>query len=268
MSLRCSLDGEEVAGVPAELALCPFGVFTSFVAVDGRVLGWRQHVARLAHGAHTLWGHRLDEAHLSRLVHAHLAPLADPAAVRVTLYPEHLSMSSPVDARGCRVLVSSGPGEFPVVPRSDLAVSTVEYERELAQVKSTGIFAQIRLRRAAQLAGFDDALFRRGDEVLEGTTWTVLCWRSGEVAMPGGAVLDSITAHHLARVAEGMGWRFSRRSVRLEELERADLVLAVNARSPTRAIRKIDERSISADVSLLAEIAEAYSSLPRDVVAG
>ena len=59
----------------------------------------------------------------------HLDRLPGPATVRVTLYPEDLSIASPSDVRGCRTLVSSGPVEFPFRPRSEFSVRTVEYER-------------------------------------------------------------------------------------------------------------------------------------------
>lgn len=262
-----TLDGDVVVAVPAELALYPFGVFTTFVAVDGRVLGWREHVARLARDARALWDHELDAARLAGIVRSHLARLDGPATVRVTLYPDDLTMASPANARGCRTLVSSGPAELPFRPQSEFSVRTVEYERELAEVKSTALFGQIRLRREAQLAGYDDVLFRSGDEVLEGATWTVMSWRDGEIATPDGAVLASITAQHVGRIGEAMGWRSRQRPVRLGELGQAQLVLAVNANSPARAIRRIDDELMRVDETLLTAVADAYSSLPRDLVA-
>ena len=262
-----TLDGQLVDAVPVELALCPFGVFTTFVAVDGGVLGWDDHVARLTRDAQALWGHEVDGTRLRAAVGAHLDAVAAPATVRVTLYPEVLSVASPGEARGCRVLVSSRPTRFPFAPET-VAVRSVEHERESAEMKTTALLMQVRLRREAQLAGYDDVVFRRGADVREGATWTVLSWRDGEVASPVDGVLESITAAHVCRLAEDRGWRVSRRVVRLDELRRAGLVLAVNANAPARAVRRLDGADLAVDEDLLGELAAAYSALPRDLVAG
>lgn len=266
MSGRHSLDGVLVEGVPPELALYPFGVFTTFV-VEGGVLGWRDHLRRLTLDCRAVWGHELDPAWLSGLVRSHVAAEADRAVVRVTLYPEAFDLAHPHRATGCRALVSSRPVGSPLRPSAGLAVLTCEHEREFAAIKSTGLFTQIALRREAQAAGFDDVLFRRGDLVLEGATWSVLVWRDGEVATPSGQVLPSITADNLGRVAADLGWRFARRPVALDELAHADLVLAANTVSPTRAIERVDDRTIPVDADLLAAIAGAYAALPRDPLA-
>ena len=213
-----------------------------------------------------VWGHELDGARLQRVVQRHLERLRGPATMRITLYPEGLTMTSPADARGCRILVSSKSMQFPFVPQSNFTVRTFEYQRELAEVKSTALFSQIRLRREAQLAGFDDVLFRRGDEVLEGATWTVLCWRDGQVTTPRDHVLASITAWRLGRLAEELGWRFRTRPLSLAELLDADLTLASNANTPARAIRLVDSNVVPVDDDLLATIANAFSALPRDLI--
>jgi branched-subunit amino acid aminotransferase/4-amino-4-deoxychorismate lyase len=262
----CSLDGEVVDAVPAELALYPYGVFTTFVAVDGCVLAWDDHVARLARDARTLWGHRLDGSRLRAVVGAHLARLPGPATVRVTLYPASLSLAAPAQAQGCRILVSSRGTGFPFAPEPGLSVRTAEHQRESAETKSTALLTPLRLRREAQLAGYDDVLFRRGEEVLEGATWTVLAWRDGEVATPDGGVLHSITADRLGRLAGEMGRVFRRRRVALAELRQAELVLAVNANAPARAVRSVDGEPLTVDEDLLAVLAAAYSALPRDEV--
>lgn len=262
-----TLDGVQVGGVPPEFALHPYGAFTTFVAVDGKVLGWHQHLARLARGARELWGHDLDRDRIGELVGVHLALLGGPASVRVTVYPEELPVATPVGARGCRVLVSSGPTEFPFAARGDFAVCSVEHQRDLAEVKSTGMLRQIHLRRQAQLAGYDDVLFRQGDRVLEGSTWSVVAWRDGEASTPAGPVLPSTTVGRLAQIAETLGWRFTSRPWDLAALKQADLVLAANVHQPARAISRIDDEVIAVDEDLLAALAAAYSALPRDPVA-
>lgn len=263
---RHTLDGVEVNAVPPEFALYPFGVFTTFVLLEGSVIGWSDHIGRLKKDAHLLWGYDLDLEKLASDVRLHARLLDAPASVRVTLFPMALHLARPKDAWGCRILVSSRLTEFPFAPQHDFTVRTCEYRRELPEIKSTDIFSQLRHRREAQLAGFDDALFVQRDQVLEGSTWTVLCWRDGIVATPTGPVLESVTAMHLADIAEELGWRFRRRPITLAELPEADLVLAANAISPARAIRRIDEMRIEVDHGLLSQIAHAMSSRKRNKI--
>lgn len=259
-----TLDGVEVVAVPPEFALYPYGVFTTFVAAGGGVLGFGDHLARLAHGALELWGHALDLARVRTAVAAHVALLSGETTVRVTLYPSSLPLARPVEAVGCRVLVSSRPlvgagdGEF--------AVQRVEFSRELAAVKSTGLTAQLWLRREAQLAGFDDVLFCRGDQVLEGATWSLLVWRSGVVSSPVVGVLPSITVAHLEGVARGLGWRVERRAVSVDELREAELVLAVNATWPARAVTRLDGGVLAVDPVLLEQVLAGYAELARERV--
>lgn len=266
MGARHTLDGVDVDAVPVELALRPYGVFTTFVAVDGTVLAWPRHLGRLADGVAELWGHDLDTEHVAHLVRVHLADVPGAASVRVTLHPAHLDLASPRDTTGCRVLVSSSDTSFPFRPVSGLRVRTVDHARELPHVKSTDLLAQIRLRREAQLAGYDDALFADGDRLLEGTTWSVLVWRDGQVRTPDARVLDSITVSQLATVAAGAGRELVRGPVRLADLEDADLVLAANVHQPARAISRLDDRDLPVDDALLEAVATAYSALPRDEV--
>lgn len=266
MTAKHSLDGVEVAGVPADLALYPFGVFTTFVCVERTVLGWHEHLVRLARDARLLWGHELDERRVGELVRAHLMRLRAPATLRVSLYPQEFAIGSPASARGCRILVSSGPAVFPFVAQQDFTVCTVDHQRELAAVKSNALFTQIRLRREAQLAGYDDVLFRRGESMLEGATWTILSWRGGNVVTPRDGVLPSITAGYLGLVAEEMGWGVKRRNLSRAELHRADLVMAVNVNHPARAIRSIDGEPLQVRSDLLTAAANAYSELPRDLI--
>lgn len=230
------------------------------------MLAWREHRARLAHDALALWGHELDDARLRRSVGRHAGRLARPASMRITLYPEVLSIASPAQAQVCRILISSSPVDFPFVPRSDLDVSTAGYARESAGLKSTSLLGPMRLRREVQVAGHDDVLFRGGRLVLEGATWSVLAWRNGEVATPAKGVLRSTTAEQLGGVAAELGWMFRKRAVGLEELTHSELVLAVNPNSPARAIRSLDRESLAPDENLLAMIAVAYSALPRELI--
>jgi len=260
---RCTLDGRPVDAVPSAFALHGYGVFTTFVADAGAVLGWPLHLARLVDGAEALWGHRVDREQVGDVVRAHLRDEPGPASVRVTLFPEHLSVATPEDAAGARILITSTPTVVPEQPTPDLRVQTVVHQRPLWEMKTTTLLPLVALRRAARLAGHDDALLCAGGHLLEGTTWNVLVWRDGEVATPEAGVLPGSTVTHLAEVADGLGHRLVRRPVLHSELDTADLVLAVSVNHPARAITRVDDRALPVDRGLQADIAAGYAALPR-----
>ncbi|MCM0619292.1 aminotransferase class IV [Nocardioides bruguierae] len=262
-----TLDGAPVDAVPADLALYPYGVFTTLVVDDGTVLGWEDHLARLHRDAARLWGHVLDPDHVTGLVRAHLGRLGGAEArvtVRVTLYPAAFSLAAPETARGCRVLVSTRPAGPPSSTRANgIAVATRAHRRALPEVKSTDLVGTLLLRREARLAGHDDVLLVDGEQVLEGATWSVLVWRGGEVATPDGPVLPSTTVQHLRPAVEALGRALVARPVTSAELAEADLVLAVNATQPHRPVTAVDGTRLRVEEDLLTAVAQAYAGLRR-----
>lgn len=262
-----TLEGQRVEAFPPAVALYPFGVFTSFVAVDGAVLGWQRHVDRLAVGTAELWDHQLDRDQLADVTRSHLGQQGrSSASVRISIYPRTFSLASPDQADGCMILISSSSTSLPFRVSSTFAVTAVQYTRTLPHLKSTGLFTLIHLRRAARLAGFDDALLASGERVLEGTTWSVVVWRQGRVITPNADVLPSVTVEKLGVVARDLGWTFEYGDVQMSDLLAADLVLAVNVNSPVRAISRIDGDDIRVDSRLLADIAAVYNELAPEVV--
>lgn len=262
-----SLDGVQVDAVPPSFALYPYGAFTSFVVADGAVLGWHHHVDRLAVATDELWGHDLDRARLCSVTRRHFELQGPgPASTRITVYPSSFSLAAPDEASGCSMLISSSPTQLPFEPRASFAVKTAQHTRGLAHLKSTDLFTQISLRRAARLEGFDDCLLMSGDEVLEGATWSVLVLRNGRVVTPEARVLRSITVTHLSLVARALGWSFAHEKVSLSDLFGADLVLGVNVNNPARAISHVDGKALSVDAELLGSIARAFRDLPSEIV--
>ncbi|WP_370289992.1 aminotransferase class IV [Nocardioides sp.] len=270
MATTYTLDGDPVDAVPPTFALYPYGVFTTLVVEHGATLGWAMHEQRLARGAEELWGHRLDVERLRGVLRAHLAHLARtsgaPAqSVRITLFPDGLTIAAPERADGARALIASTPVDPPGVEDGGFVVQAVEHTRGTAHLKTTDLFAQLAIKREVRLAGADDALLVHRGTVLEGLTWTLLLCREGELVVPEGPALPSITAHHLAAIARTWGWTTTARPVLLDDLVAAGarLVLAVNANHPLRALTRVGERDLPLDADLLARFAAGLAGLPR-----
>ncbi|MBZ5734140.1 aminotransferase class IV [Nocardioides sp. TRM66260-LWL] len=258
-----SLDGEVVDALPAELALYPYGVFTTFVVEDDGVVGLDAHLERLRRDAAALWGHDLDARLVLAAAAAHLVRASSvPQVMRVTLVPEAVALARPADAAGCRVLVSMRP----LAAAASLRVGTAQHVRALPSIKSTDLLVQLHLRRLAQLAGHDDVLLCRGEEVLEGATWSVVAWTRDAMISPVDDVLPSVTVDLIARLADSLGRRVERRPVTVDEIFEAELVLAVSATAPARPLVAIDGRELPVDRDLQGAVAREYAALPRDAL--
>ncbi len=260
-----SLDGLPCEGVPPELALYPYGCFTTFVLEDGGVLGWDRHLARLTDGVSRMWGEHLAREVVTNALRRHLVLFpAERCTVRVTIYPETFEHLAPERAAGHLVLVSSRPAPPPDAIAPGLRVSAVPFRRDDPELKSTGLTAQLRVRRQARLAGFDDALLVTADgEVLEGASWSVIALSAGVAVTPAADVLDSVTVHSLTSVLGRLGWTVHRDRVLVADLAECELVLAVNVNAPVRAITEIDGHPLTVDERVLEELAAGYAALPR-----
>lgn len=262
--MRHTLDGVACDAVPAELALYPYGCFTSFVVERDGVLGLDRHLDRLSEGAQQMWGARVDRDHVLRLLRDHVACAPTcPCSVRVTLYPSAFDLAAPERAHGYQVLISSRTADLPRPAATSTSVRTVQLRRDSPELKTTGLTAQIRVRREARLAGADDALLVDGDRVLEGATWSVIALTDGTARTPDGDVLASVTVQAILDALQAAGWTVRRGPLTVSALESAQLVIAVNANRPAAAIERIDGRALAVDRRLLSMVTQLYASLAR-----
>src|SRR6478609_1794330 len=154
-----TLDGQPVN--PDDLlalALTNYGHFTSMrVDADHRIRGLSLHLERLVRDCKTVWGAALDTARVRDHVRQALDGHDGPCVVRVTVFDPAVDIGHPATADQPRVLVTTRPaGAMPPPP---LRAHSVRYERDLPGVKHIGLFGTLHARRAAQLGGYDDALF-------------------------------------------------------------------------------------------------------------
>lgn len=131
------------------LALTNYGSFTSLRVDEGRVRGLSLHLERLIRDSRVLFGVDLDPEHLRRLIRR-VVPTEGSTTVRVTVFDPATDLGHPDRAVDPQVLVTQrSAGELPLPP---LSVRSTVYQRDLPVVKSVGLFASLRHRRAAQLS--------------------------------------------------------------------------------------------------------------------
>ncbi|WP_405016786.1 aminotransferase class IV [Kitasatospora sp. NBC_00070] len=244
---------------PAELqalALTNYGHFTTMRVTDGRVRGLTLHLDRLRRDCRALFDTELD-LDLVRSYARRAVPAAGGVLLRVTVFDPALDLGSLGGRADPAVLVTTRPAGDGAVP-PPLRVRSVRYVREQPEVKSVGLFGALRHRRAAQLAGYDDALFvDHAGAVSEGGTWNIGLVRGGEPVWPEAAYLPGTTLALLRGLRPGR-----REAVPVAGLAGYDAAFATNAAIGVRPIAAVDGVELAPGHPLIAELAAAYRALP------
>ncbi|QNP74959.1 aminotransferase class IV [Streptomyces roseirectus] len=242
------------------LALTSYGHFTSMrVDADRRVRGLSLHLERLVRDSRIVFGAPVDTSRVRDLVAQALDGQDGPCVVRVTHFDPTVDMGHPEEATEPQIMVSVRPaGALPPPP---LAAWSVQYERDLPQVKHCGLFGALHARRTARLKGFDDALFFGPDNhVTEGGTWNVgFIDENGTIIWPEGPVLPGVTAALLQERTE-----HKVTPVTLDEAKAMPVAFATNTSIGVRALSAIDDTPMTIEHPVLSALRETYLSVPGE----
>lgn len=256
------LDGRPVTLTElSALGLSNYGHFTTMLVERGRVRGLDLHLARLRDDCRELHGAELDLERVRSVVRRLASP--GPVTVRVTVFDPELEFGHPGDALEPHILVTARRASVAVPNR--LHVMTVAYERELPSVKHVGLFGLIRERRAAQLAGFDDALFVNTEGNLsEGTTWNIGFVDGGDLVWPDARCLQGVTLRLLRTAADEAGIHAESAPIPSEETTSMRSAFAMNAVIGIRPVTSIDRHEFETGSALLSKINDIYLAIPGD----
>lgn len=241
------------------LALTNYGSFTSLRVEDGRVRGLALHLDRLVHDSRILFGADLDAQYVRELIRL-AAPVEGSTTIRVTVFDPSTDLGHPDRAADPQILVTQRPAS--ALPLPPLAVQSTRYVRDLPEVKAVGLFGSLHHRRAAQLNGYDDALFVDAEGAIsEGGTWNVGFFDGDHVVWPDAAALPGITMlllqgaheHRLARVP-------------LPDVGRMQAAFATNAAIGVRAIARIDDVRYAVDHPVLDILRKEYMDVPGEAI--
>ncbi|MFF2506344.1 aminotransferase class IV family protein [Streptomyces sp. NPDC058067] len=247
------------------LALTNYAHFTSMrVDSDQSIRGLSLHLERLVRDCKIVYGAALDTDRVREQIRTALAEKSGPCVVRVTIYDPAVDMGHPAEAKSPKALVavrSAGP-----LPPAPLRVQSVQYERDLPQVKHCGLFGTLYARRAAQLAGADDALFVGGDGLVsEGGTWNVgFIDGNGTVVWPDARVLPGVTMALLRQHTDGISHQAS--AVTLEQAKSMAAAFATNTSIGVRALSAIDDVSLPTEHPVLNALRDSYLSIPGETL--
>ncbi|GII83948.1 hypothetical protein Ssi03_19380 [Sphaerisporangium siamense] len=256
------LNGRPVtAGELGALAMHNYGHFTTMRVEDGRVRGLALHLDRLQGDCRVLHGADLDLDRVRRLVRRATAG-APPVVVRVTVFDPEFDIARPTAKAAPEILVGTRPvpGDLP-----PLALGTAEYERDLPELKHTGLFGPLVQRRFTLLGGYDDVLFTDGRaRVTEGPTWNIGFVRDGRLLWPGFDRLNGVTMRLLEGIAERAGIPSTQAEIDIDDLPGMTAAFVTNAATGPRAVRSIDGAELRADDAILTTLRREYAALPGD----
>ncbi|MEU5208701.1 aminotransferase class IV [Streptomyces sp. NPDC020742] len=239
------------------LALTNYGHFTTLRVDDQHVRGLTRHLERLVRDCRTVFGAELDPGAVRQYVRDAVGDRPGALVVRVTVLDPGLDIGRPAAAHDPHILVTLRPaGALPLPP---LRVKTVRYQRDVARVKHTGLFGALHHRRAAQLAGFDDALFVSPEPapaplVSEGGTWNAgFIDADGRVVWPEADVLPGVT---MALLRELHPHRVA--PVPVGQLPTFQAAFATNTAIGVRAIAAVDGLRLATEHPVLAALGESF----------
>ncbi|WP_181764885.1 aminotransferase class IV family protein [Streptomyces albidus (ex Kaewkla and Franco 2022)] len=243
------------------LALTNYGHFTSMRMENGTIRGLSLHLDRLVRDCHIVFGVDLDREQTLNYIRKAADGVTGVAGLRVTVFDPALDMGRPSDGKDPHILVNLRPaGAMPPPP---LTAKTFTFTRDNAEVKHIGLHPQLRLRRDAQLAGFDDAVFVEPDgRVSEGGTWNLgFVAQDGTVIWPDAPVLPGTTMLLL----QGLNAPNQvTKPVRLPDLPGMAAAFATNTTIGVRAVSALDGVHFPTDHPVLAALRDAYDGIPGD----
>ena len=251
------LDGRPWSDSPWVDPLSLLGCYTSF-AVDptGSVVDLDAHLARLRADSVVLHGQCLPDDVVRRAAAHHARLVGAPTRLRLAVLARTPPLQ-PQQVLELHLATSSRPLAAP--SGAIWRVQTVQHVRTLPAVKAVEPFSQLHHKRRARLAGVDDVLFARGEELLEGTSWGLAAVGHDSVVVPLEDVLPSLGA---ARLAAATGLPVEHRPVRRGELAGLRLLLATTALTPATAIGEVDGTRVPVDADLLAHLRSACAAAP------
>lgn len=242
------------------LALVNYGHFTSMRADDQWIRGLSLHLERLVRDCHRVFEADLDPDRVRYLIRHALAGSPRSVVVRVTVFDPHLQLGHPGADAEPHLLVTTRPAA-PTRPPA-LRLQSVQYRREMPDVKHVGLFGSLRHRRSAQRNGFDDVLFTDADAVIsEAATSNIGFVDGDQIVWPRADRLSGVT---MRLINQARDEQVTTAPVTLGRLAHLDAVFATNAAVGVRPVSAVDGIQWPAEHPVLDTLREQYADIPRE----
>lgn len=229
-------------------------VYEVLPVFDGRMFRFREHFDRLARSLREI---RIESPHTHEEWLALLEELIRRNGggtmyvyVQVTRGMEFgRNHTFPAGAKpSVFALASQLPALTPQLRETGLTAITVEdFRWGRCDIKSTALLANVLAKQQAADAGAHEAIFIRGDEVLEGSSTSIFVVTRGVLATPANSnrILPGTTRDVALELATGV-MPIEIRAIRLPELQAADEVWISAATRDVAPITRIDGKPVGA----------------------
>jgi branched-subunit amino acid aminotransferase/4-amino-4-deoxychorismate lyase len=256
----------ELDGAPAQvhqvaaLGLYNFGHFTTMRVDAGRVRGLSLHMDRLRHDCRQLFDDDLDTDRVRSFIRHAIDRVPEPVVARVTVFDPTVELGHPGRRAEPHILVTTRPALPDELP--PLRVQSVAYRRELPEVKHVGLFGTLRHRRAAQLNGFDDALFTDADSnISEGAAWNIGFIVDDRITWPRADYLPGVTMRLIDAQHPG---QTTSMPVNITRLDAIQAVFCTNAATGVRVVAAINDANWSSDQPVIETMRARYKGIPLE----
>ncbi|MFF4159985.1 aminotransferase class IV family protein [Streptomyces sp. NPDC001678] len=243
------------------LALTNYGHFTTMRMENGTIRGLSLHLDRLVRDCRIVFGVELDRDRTLDYIRKAADGITGIAGIRVTVFDPALDLSRPGAAKDPHILVNLRPAGALTPP--PLTAKTFTFTRDNAEVKHVGLHPQLKLRRDAQLAGFDDAVFAEPDgRVSEGATWNLgFVDQQGTVVWPDAPVLPGTTMLLLQSLDAP---KQITAPVQLADVPAMAAAFATNTSIGVRTVSALDDVRFPQDHPVLAALRDAFAGIPGE----
>ncbi|WP_459548220.1 aminotransferase class IV family protein [Nocardia sp. X0981] len=258
------LDGHDATAADlAPLAFAGYAHFTAAQVRDGGLRGLDLHLERLRKASERMFGRALPDDRVRAYLRAALA--ASPAEVSLTasVFARPGEFTADPGTADPHLLVRTGPPASG--PAGPLALATVEYERELAEIKHVGEVAKTHYLRQAVRQGFDDAAFvdRRG-RLSEATIWNLAFWDGAAVVWPQADMLPGTTMGIVRRRLPELGVPQRDQEVTVDDLPGFAGAVVMNSWTPAVPVHRIGVVELPPADAFVELLHRAYRAEPLE----
>ncbi len=219
-----------------------YGIFDFFRAINGKVLFLEDHLDRFHFSATQF---QLEIPHTREQLKTIIQEIIKQN--NVPLLGIKLVLTGGYSADGYTpttpsFLIIAKPFSFMNKPEG-MHLMSLEYLRELPEIKSLNYMVPIFHRKTMLAIGADDYLYHKNGLVSELSRSNVFIVKNEKLITPSKGILHGVTRKHILKIAH-KNWEVEERDMSLEETLAADEIFTTGSTKKVMAITNIDKKRI------------------------
>jgi branched-chain amino acid aminotransferase len=250
MQEQIYLNGEIIPAEKAQIhvsdlgLLRGYGIFDFFRAIDGKPIFMEDHLDRF-HNSARLMGLAIPESreHLREIIHK-----------IIKLHPHKLlgvkmiltggySPDGYTPAENSNLIVLGKPFDFKPADVG-MKLMSVEYRREIPEIKTLNYIVPIRALQQMKAVGADDVLYHRDGKISESSRSNIFIVKNEKIITPLDGALFGITRKHILNFAKNH-FAVEERDVSTQEYWEAEEVFTTGSTKRIIAITHTDNQAFS-----------------------